>query len=114
MVLPVDCSADSDLSVKCLTAEELIIGPDQEASDGEIDGDDENEAVYFVQLGEEILQVGHMQKQKAQSDGGNCKKADSSHLLSLQWCRPSQQQQEMTGFAGPSCLISLSLICKEV
>ena len=72
MVLPVDCSADSDLSVKGLTAEELIIGPDheelQEASDGGIDdGENENEGVYFVQLGEEILQVGHLQKRKARS-----------------------------------------------
>ena len=30
MTLPVDGSADSDLSVKCLTAEELAIGPDHE------------------------------------------------------------------------------------
>ena len=40
----------------------------QEDSDGEIDdGEDENEGVHFVQLGEDILQVGHMQKRKAQS-----------------------------------------------
>ena len=70
MALPADGSADSELSVKGLTAEELIIGPDHELqdSDGDIDDEgDENEGVYFVQLGEEILQVGHMQKRKAQS-----------------------------------------------
>ena len=69
MALPVDGSADSDLSAKGLTAEELIIVPSreelQEDSDGKID--DENEGVYSVQLGEEILQVGHMQKRRAQS-----------------------------------------------
>ena len=33
-----------------------------------IDGEeDEDQGVYFVRLGEEILQVGHMQKRKAQS-----------------------------------------------
>ena len=53
MTLPVDGSADSHLSVKCLTAEELAIGPDheelQEDSDGGI-GDEggENEGVYFA------------------------------------------------------------------
>ena len=50
MALPVDGSANDDLSVKGLTAEELIIGPDheglREASDREIDdGEDENEGV---------------------------------------------------------------------
>ena len=69
MALPVDGSADGDLSVKGPTAEEAAIGPDheelQENSDGEID--DENEGVCFVQLGKEMLQVGHMQKRKAQS-----------------------------------------------
>ena len=54
MALPVDGSPGSDLSVKGLTAEELIIGPDheelQEASDGEIDdGEDENEATVPMQ-----------------------------------------------------------------
>ena len=53
MALPVDGSADSDLSVKGLTAEELTIGPDheglQEDSDGGIgDEGDENEGVYFA------------------------------------------------------------------
>ena len=71
MALPVDSSANNDLSIKGLTAE-LIIGPDheglQEASDREIDdGEDEDEGVYFVQLGEEILQVGRLQKRKARS-----------------------------------------------
>lgn len=69
-------SADSDLSVKSLTTEELTIGPDheepQEAPDEEIgDEEDENESVHFVQLGKEILQVGHTKKRK--SDGGNRK-----------------------------------------
>ena len=73
MALPVGGSADSDLSVKSLTTEELTIGPDhgepQEATDGEIgDEEDENGGVYF---GEEIQQVGHMKEQR--SDGGNRK-----------------------------------------
>ena len=56
-----DGSADSDLSVKGPIAKGLAIGPDhkglQEDLDGEIDDEDDNEGVYFVQLGEEILQV---------------------------------------------------------
>ena len=69
--LPVGGSADSNLSVKGLIAEELKIGPNheelQEESDEEIDEEDENEGVCFFQLGEEILQVGHMPQRKAQS-----------------------------------------------
>ena len=50
MTLPVDGSADSDLSVKCLTAEELAIGPDHEELQEDLDGriedeGDENESV---------------------------------------------------------------------
>ena len=56
----------------------------------------------------------HAEAEGSESDGGNCKRAGSSHLLLLQWCRSSQQQQEMPGFAGPSRLISLGWICKKV
>ena len=59
MALPVDGRADSDLSVRGLITEELTIGPDQELQGDP--GGCGNESVYFVQLGEELLQVGHMQ-----------------------------------------------------
>ena len=47
----------------------LAIGPDHENPpedpDTETDGEkDENESVYFVQLGEEIPQAGHTQKRR--------------------------------------------------
>ena len=47
----------------------------------------------------------HAEAEGSESDGGNCKKASSPLLLALQWCRPSQQQQEMPGVAGPSRLV---------
>ncbi|KAF8249951.1 hypothetical protein K440DRAFT_640730 [Wilcoxina mikolae CBS 423.85] len=68
--LPIDGTADSKLSVKGLTPEELIIGPDTEDirvdqqptdSGDEVElgeDDDENENVYFLQFGEEVIQVG--------------------------------------------------------
>lgn len=59
MAILADDSADSNLFVKSLIAEELSIRPGhwelQEDSDGEIDDKDESEDVYFVQLGEEFV-----------------------------------------------------------
>ena len=112
---PVDGSADSDLSVKGLTAAELTIGPDheelQEDSGGVINGEeDESEGVYFVQLGEEILQVGHMQKRKAQSQMEVIAKKRGPPTSSRCNSVRSSQQQEMPAFAGPSRLISLGLL----
>ena len=87
MALPVGGSADSNLPAKGLTAEEIANGPDQEDlqedSDGEInDGEDEDEGVYFVQLGEEIL---HMQKRKArdQMEAAANKRASPPALVAV-------------------------------
>ena len=112
MALPVDGSADCDLPVKGLTTEKTI-GPDheepQEDPDGELMMRMRMKACTLFDLAKKSCKLGHMQKQKAQqSDGGNCKKARSSHVLSQQWFRPSQQQQELPGFAGLSRLISHS------
>ena len=89
-----------------VSPEELIIRLDHEElqdSDGEFDGEYENQTWRRIHARWARAEA----KGSTESDGGNLKNAESSRLLSLQWCRPSQQQQ------GPNWLISLGLICKK-
>lgn len=76
MSLPIDGSCDSELSVKGLLPEELLIGdwtkepePIAEVStETEIDEEaDENQDVFFIELEGSILQVGNRKKRKKKS-----------------------------------------------
>ena len=82
--------------------------------DGEIDEEDENESVYFVQLGEEILQVGHMQKRKAQQNPTEIaaeKWALSPALSAMVQAAAATRNAQVR---RSKSLISLELICKKV